>query len=65
MALSNSAIRAIAARRAGLRAANDTVGHDNDNGPSGGTPGMAKRRPSGLLAACIAAGGFDQNARFA
>lgn len=60
--LTPAAIRAINARRAAARAANDGV-VANDNARVSKT---AKRTmPKGLLADCIAAGGFDQNARFA
>lgn len=59
--LNKSAIRAIAIRRNTTKAANDVSGHDNDNGPSGGSPAGAMRI-SGMLAACIAASGFEQHA---
>lgn len=57
MALSTSARRAIAIRNKVARKAS------NDNAPR--APRTSRRMTTALLDACVAAGGFDQNERFA
>lgn len=56
--LSTAAIRAIAIRKS---IAQRTANPANDNAPKARRSTMSK----GMLAACVEAGGFDQNARFA
>lgn len=57
--LSAAAVRAIAIRRA-IAKRNAQTKAANDN-----TAPRERKMSTGLLAACIAAGGFDQNERFA
>ena len=57
MALSTAARRAIAIRNSIAKRAS------NDNQPK--PVRRAKAMPAGLLADCVAAGGFDQNASYA
>jgi len=61
MALSTAQIRAIAIKRSIARKATPVAANDNVERRAVRRP----RKPSGLLQACIDAGGFDQNERFA
>lgn len=62
MALSNAQIRAIAIKRSIARKSTPVAANDNVERRATRRPRTAK--PSGLLQACIDAGGFEQNASY-
>lgn len=58
MALSNAQIRAIAIKRSIARKAQPTAANDNTPQPR---QSRTSKMPAGLLADCIAAGGFSEH----